>query len=184
MIEYRGVDMDDSNKSNWISYESLLSRLKTNDKEIFEFLIKRLQPYNRFREPVPLPQWYKDRLIEQAENEIPWDPDHDEKYDQKVKQLREELSSSSGHSWKFVKESIESGDSVENLIPILKTAVYKENEVIEIEKMLITVVHKPTETADEILKTLSPSQKHREECRKIARRLWKEDPSITIADMI
>ena len=192
--------------SKWISGEELLDRLKIKDFELFQDYVKKgLQPYNELGKPLsPSDLMEKVTDIRSLKKEIGRIRElHDEladdigrneagiSYETAIKPLKEEivrsekrLASVRDLDWNEI-EPCESEKEAKQIFAEVNKCLFKVEDVEELEKQFglkgkIGKPHKPVSTP----RKLRPVQKHKIECRKVAKRLWEEDPTITIASMI
>jgi hypothetical protein len=100
-----------------------------------------------------------------------------------IEDLKEELSKESGNWADYTPRSQE---EKKRIIKELLTHIYKVEEVNRLAgpakiPTQITTEQPPVKSPK---KKLTPVQRHKKQCRKVAKSLWKKNPTMTIADMI
>jgi hypothetical protein len=105
--------------------------------------------------------------------------------EQEIKTQKEKLSQMNIYSWGNC-QLPESEEEASSLFNCLANYIYKMDQVEEFEKEFNLGPNKKDkpDKSKSTDKKLRPNQKHKIECRKVAERLWKKDPTTTIADMI
>ncbi len=100
-----------------------------------------------------------------------------------IKNIKEELSKESGNWADYTPRSQE---EKKQIIKELLTYIYKVEEVNRLAGPAKIPVQMTTEQSPvkSPKKKLTPVQRHKEECRMVAKSLWKEYSDMTIADMI
>ncbi len=192
--------------SKWISGQELLERLKIKDFELFnDYVRKGLQPHNKMGQPISPTDvmekvtnidLLKKEMVEIREEceEMADDIGRNEAglfYEKAIgplkkgiEQSEKSLSSVKNLDWNQI-EPPASETEAKEIITELVDSLFKKEDVEEFEKQYgleakIDKPHKPVSPP----RKLRPDQIHRIECRKVAKRLWQENPTITIADMI
>jgi hypothetical protein len=207
-IEGTHMGLDDMKNSEWIPWNDLSHRWRMKEFELLTCLQKGLQPYSENCYPFDCPRAHHtyrrlsdehSRLvaplgrdqIQYNKNEIlPSDPEKEYEVSPEEEKILEEMkmveeADSTLSSWKYFELPEFEGDFEEVLRDLRKT-LFKHKDVQEFEQShgiqprdAATGVKRMT-----IGKRLRPSQWSRIQARQIAAKLWKEDPSITIAGMI
>jgi hypothetical protein len=99
-----------------------------------------------------------------------------------IEDIKEELSKESGDWADYTPRSQE---EKKQIIKELLTHIYKVEEVNRLAGPAKIPVQMTTEQSVVKSPKKKPSaQRHKEQCRKVAKSLWKKDSTITIADMI
>ena len=191
--------------SKWISGEELLERWHIRDFELFnDYVRKGLQPYNQFGQSIsPSDLMEKVTDIDLLKKEMVRIREiHEEMaehigrneagisyekaigpLEKHIEQSEKMLSSVRGLDWNEI-EHPASVKEAKQIITELVNSLFKMEDVEEFQKQFgikgkADEVPKPISTP----RKLRPNQRHKTECRKVAERLWQEDPAITIADM-
>ena len=191
--------------SKWISGEELLERWHIRDFELFQDCVRKgLQPYDELGQtisPSHLMEKITDIDILKKEKvrireihdewaqELGWNevgPSYEKEIgplEKHIEQSEKRLSSVKDVDWNDI-EDPESEMEAKQIITELVNSLFKMEDVEEFQKQFgikgkADEVPKPISTP----RKLRPNQRHKTECRKVAERLWQEDPAITIADM-
>jgi hypothetical protein len=90
-----------------------------------------------------------------------------------------------GAPFRRLRRSEKEGNADRALGPLegLKNSLFNDRfpyAGIHLTRVALTRTFPPAESP----RKLRPNQKHREQVRDVARRIWREDPTVTIADMI
>ena len=192
--------------SKWISGKELLERLKIKDFELFnDYVSKGLQPHNQVGQPIsPTDVMEKVTNIDLLKKEMVRMREFREEgeehmdrneaglfYEKAIEPLKKHLMQSEKRlstvrdlDWNEI-EPPASETEAKEIITELVNSLFKMEDVEEFEKQfgIKGKADKPPEPVSSPRK-LRPDQIHRIECRKVAKRLWQENPTITIADMI
>ncbi|RKX62138.1 MAG: hypothetical protein DRP37_02340 [Thermodesulfobacteriota bacterium] len=100
-----------------------------------------------------------------------------------IEDIKEELSKESGNWADYIPRSQE---EEKQIIQELLTYIYKVEEVNRLAGPPKIPAQMTTEQPQvkSPKKKLTPVQRHKKQCRKVAKSLWKKNPTMTIADMI
>lgn len=100
----------------------------------------------------------------------------------KAEDLEKELDRTRSCSWKEY-QSPEDEKARRRFIDELLNSFYRKADFFEFPELIALIREEPSPLLT-VKHKLRPSQKHREECRKIAKGFWDEEPSITISEII
>jgi len=193
----------------WISGQKILERYDMEGFELFGYVKKGLQPYNQKGELKPRPDVSEklSELKEQKKNlailerriKKSIDPndirqmilnvrqkragmdDEKELHDTKerIKTIEGELPQNNLYSWKDYSLPDPEKEAIK-IVNDLINSLFKTTEFIKLKKQS----EEEPSTISFTKNNLSPNQKRKIECQKIAKKIWNKNPTITIADMI
>lgn len=190
--------------SKWISGKELLERSKIKDFELFnDYVRKGLQPYDDLGQPVsPLDVMKQILDVNALRDEL---AEHErfthQILDESEAQLRADRTIALGDEIDYAEKAFTDSEGVswtecelpskshlaKAVLARLSECIFRRGDVNEFQDEFIPKIasdEKAHSKKTPAPKKLRPNQRHKISCRAEAEKLWKEDPSITIADMI
>lgn len=190
--------------SKWISGKELLEQRNLKDIELFQdYVAQGLQPYDDLGQPVSpsdvLEQIFDVKTLEEelaeherasrrpvGEDEALFRVDRTFVLGTEREHAKNALKAAEGVSWTAF-ELPSNPQQAKALLDRLSECLFRRDDVRQVEKELSPLAAAKAEKPSKKSATprkLRPNQRHKISCRAEAKKLWKEDPSITIADMI
>lgn len=190
--------------SKWISGKELMEQRGLKDFELFEdYVAKGLQPRDEFGHPVSPSnvleeildvKALKDELTEHErasekpvdEDEAHFRADRTFALGKEVDDVESALRAAEGVSWTEFKLPDES-ERAKAVLVQLSECLFKREDLAAFKKGASPTKATKVEGLSGVSpkpRKLRPNQRHKIACRGEAEKLWKEDESITIADMI
>ena len=189
--------------SKWISGKELIEQDNLKDIELFQdYVAKGVQPYNDLGQPVS-PSDILTKILDVKALKDEWD-DHERASHRPVEEdeahfraertfsLQREienaehgLKAAKGVSWTDY-ELPGDPQQAKAILVRLSKCIFRRDDLPNLERYTTKIAAKAKGRHAKVQtpRKLRPNQRHKIACRAEAEKLWKQDPSITIADMI